>query len=263
MRRVNRSGQVLLFALTLISPGIAAGSPNQAPQIIVSAAASLTDVLTELQPQAEAFTGARVLYNFGGSGTLRRQIEQGAPADVIFSAAAEDMDVLEREGLILPDTRRNLLSNSMVLIGGAGAAPARGVEDLRKLLSSADFLAIGNPDSVPAGRYAVQALTAYNLFSLVEKKLVLGNTVREVLQYVQSGSAPLGIVFLTDARSVESAGDVRELFIFPDTALKTPVLYPVAVVRATANPAAARRMIDFLQTDAARSAFEQAGFILK
>ena len=116
---------------------------------------------------------------------------------------------------------------------------------------------------MPAGRYAVQALKSYDLFSLVEKKLVLGNTVREVLQYVQSGSAPLGIVFVTDARSVQPAGDVRELFVFPDTALKTPVRYPVAVVRASRNQAAARKIIEFFRGDAARGAFERAGFIVE
>ena len=124
MQRRRNTGVVLLFSLAILSPCAAQGSPTPAPQIIVSAAASLTDVLTELQPQAEAFSGARVLYNFGGSGTLRRQIEQGAPADVIFSAASEDMDVLEREGLILTDSRRDMLSNSMVLIGGAAETPA-------------------------------------------------------------------------------------------------------------------------------------------
>lgn len=109
---------VPLLMLSLLTPCVA-----ESPQIIVSAAASLTDVLTDLQPKAEAFIGARVLYNFGGSGTLRHQVEQGAPVDVIFAAATEDMDTLEQESLIVPSTRRDLLSNSMVLIGSSEMTP--------------------------------------------------------------------------------------------------------------------------------------------
>jgi len=235
----------------------------QQPHIIFSAAASLTDVLTELQPRAEAFLGARVLFNFAGSGTLCRQIEEGAPVDVVFTAAAEDMDRLEKSGLVISASRRDVLSNSMVLIGDTGLAPAAGIDELRTLLSRAEFLAIGNPDVVPAGRYAVQALTTCGLYSLVEKKLVLGGTVREVLQYVESGSAPVGIVFLTDALSVKPGSHLRRLFLFSEDALKTPILYPIAVVSATRNRDIAGKMIDFLLSDVARNAFRRAGFILK
>jgi molybdate transport system substrate-binding protein len=255
---LKTSSVTLLLLLAALIPCGA-----QSPQIIVSAAASLTDVLTDLQPRAEAFIGAKVLYNFGGSGTLRHQVEQGAPADVIFFAASEDMDTLQQEGLIVPDSRRDLLSNAMVLVGGSDMAVAKGIEDLRALLQKTEFLAIGNPDTVPAGRYAVQALTNYGLYAAVEKKLVLGGTVREVLAYVQSGSAPLGIVFATDARTVKPSSGVRQLFVFPDDALKTPIRYPIAVVSASANKSAARKMVDFLRTDPAREAFRGAGFVLR
>jgi len=251
----------VLLLLAVVATQVPAQAP--ASEIIVSAAASLTDVLTALQPQAEAATGARLHFNFAGSGTLRQQIEQGAPVDVIFTAAAEDMDRLEKEGLIVPASRRDVLSNSMVLVGDASAPPVTGTADLRALLSKTEFLAIGNPDVVPAGRYAVQALKTYDLYSVVEKKLVLGNTVREVLQFVQTGSAPLGIVFSTDAKSVKPAGAVQTLYTFPDDALKTPVVYPVALVSASRNQAAAQKMIDFLRGSAARDAFAGAGFILK
>ena len=209
------------FALLLFMVGVLATGFTQA-QLIVSAAASLTDVLTALQPAAEKFVGARILFNFGASGALRRQVEEGAPVDVFFSAAAADMDKLEAEGMIVTSSRRNMLSNAMVLVGDVGIAPPVGVDGLRALLSQVQFLAIGNPDSVPAGRYAVQALTRYGLYSIVEHKLVLGGNVREVLQFVESGSAPLGIVFVTDALSVKPGSPVRQLYVFPKDALEDP-----------------------------------------
>jgi molybdate transport system substrate-binding protein len=252
-----------VLAAFLLSCALVAPCGAEPPQIIVSAAASLTDVLTELQPKAQAFTGAKVLYNFGGSGTLRHQVEQGAPVDVIFSAASEDMDRLQQEGLIIPATRADVLSNSMVLIGSSELEPASGVEDLRALLQKTEFLAIGNPDTVPAGRYAVQVLRTYGLYAPVERKLVLGGTVREVLAYVQSGSAPLGIVFATDALSVKPSSGIRNLFVFPDEALRTPIRYPVGVVSASRNRDVAQKMIDFLKTDPAREAFRRAGFVLE
>jgi molybdate transport system substrate-binding protein len=252
MRRIGVVSAMFLAACA------AFGAPR--PQLIVSAAASLTDVLSGLGPEAEAFTGAKILFNFAGSGTLRRQIEEGAPVDVFFSAAEQDMDRLAQEGLIASRTRRDLLSNSLVLIGDASSAPVRDIGELRAVLAEARFLAIGNPDTVPAGRYATQALRALSLEATVQGKLVLGGTVREVLQYVQSGSSPLGIVFATDARSAPP-GSVRSLFHFPDAASSPPIRYPVAAIRASRNPSLALRLIEFLSGGAALEAFESAGFI--
>jgi molybdate transport system substrate-binding protein len=262
---VKKALCVVVFLLGLLVPAFA-----QQPRLIVSAAASLTEVLTALKPAAETFIGARVLFNFGGSGALRRQVEEGAPVDVFFSAAAEDMDRLEAQGLIVASSRRDILSNAMVLIGDAGT-PLNDAGQLRSLFADAEFLAVGNPDSVPAGRYAVQALMTYGLYSVVEKKLVLGGTVREVLQFVESGSAPLGIVFVTDALSVKqmprgtvAAGSpVRQLYLFPDSALKTPIRYPAAVVGASKNRETAEKLIRFYRSAAARETFRKAGFTVR
>ncbi len=248
-----------------ISLALACGSAPlaaaQKAEILVSAAASLTDVLSGLGPQAERYVGAKVLFNFGGSGTLRKQIEEGAPVDLFFSASPEDVETLEAKGLLVPGTRKDLLSNRIVLIGGPSAEPVS-EGSLKALIGKADLLAIGNPDTVPAGRYAVRALTTYGLFPLVKTKLALGGNVREVLQYVQNGSAPLGIVFATDLLAA-TPGSVRQLFAFPDDSVGDAILYPVAVVSKSANREKALKMIEFLQTDAARNAFQAAGFILK
>jgi molybdate transport system substrate-binding protein len=249
---------VLLFALGLLIPCFA-----QQSEIIVSAAASLTDVLSMLTPQAEYVVGSKVLLNFGGSGTLRKQIEEGAPVDVFFSAAREDMDALENKGMILTGTRKNLLSNAIVLITDLQTDPINEMQGLRTLLARSELLAIGNPEAVPAGRYAVQALKSLGLYDLVAKKLVYGGTVREVLQYVESGSAPFGIVFSTDALSVRPSSPVRQIFLFPDDGRSTPILYPIAVVAASKNREKAEKLVEFLQTAAARDAFRKAGFVVK
>ncbi|MCE5256400.1 MAG: molybdate ABC transporter substrate-binding protein, partial [Spirochaetaceae bacterium] len=198
--------------------------------------------------------------NFGASGALRQQSESGAQVDVFFSAASEDVDRLEQAGLADKASRVNLLTNAIVLVGGDKQAKPTTQEELKTLLGSASLLAIGNPDSVPAGRYAVQALKSLNLYSIVEKKLVLGGNVRQVLQYVESGSAPLGIVFATDALSVKAGSPVIRLYDFPDSALTTPVLYPAIVISTSGNKTEAAKFIAFLQTKSAQNAFEKLGF---
>ncbi len=254
-----RKVAVLLAVLIACStPGFA-----QQAEVLVSAAASLTDVLNGLRPQAEAYVGAKVTYNFGGSGTLRHQIEAGAPVDVFFSAAADDMDKLQQEGLIAAGTRRDFLSNSMVMVGDGSEGPVSGADQLRALVTRAPFFAIGNPDAVPAGRYASQALMSTGLYPLVKDKLVLGGTVREVLQFVQSGSAPLGIVFLTDFLSLKGGGGVKLVYQFPSDAVRTPIVYPIAVVAASRSQQAAGRLIQFLMGDASRGEFRKAGFLVK
>jgi molybdate transport system substrate-binding protein len=250
-----------LLAITLAFSAFAAGN-----EIVVSAAASLTDVLNGLKPAAEKAIGATISFNFGGSGALRKQIEQGAPADVFFSAAASDMDALDKAGLLAPKTRVDLLSNAIVLVGSVPAgskAPAVKTDaDLKALLAGAKLFAIGNPDAVPAGRYATQALKSLDLYSIVEKKLVLGGTVREVLQFVESGSAPYGVVFLTDAMTVKPESGVKILYQFAAN-LSSPVIYPVAVVGATKSADKAAAFIAFLQTPAAKEAFKKAGFVVQ
>jgi molybdate transport system substrate-binding protein len=251
------------LALSLSAAFRAAAQAPAGEKIVVSAASSLTDVLTALKPEAEKRIGAEILLNFGASGTLRKQIEEGAPADVFFSAASSDMDSLEKAGLLAPGTRRDLLSNAIVLVGDKTVGPPKDVQALRAVLESAKLLAIGNPDLVPAGRYAVQALKSLGLYPIVEKKLVLGGNVREVLQYVESGSAPLGIVFLTDAMTLKAASPAGKLYQFPEDALATPVFYPIAAIAASKAKDKAAAYIDFLSSAAARDAFSKAGFVVR
>jgi molybdate transport system substrate-binding protein len=232
-------------------------------ELLVSAAASLTDVLSGFRADAEEAVGTGILLNFGGSGTLRKQIEEGAPVDVFFSASSEDMDRLAKAGLLEPGSRVDLLSNSIVLVGDAALPKPSGAEELRALLSRASLVAIGNPATVPAGRYATQAFASLGLDRILAGKLALGGSVREVLQFLSSGSAPLGVVFLTDAMTLAPADRTAILYRFPESALASPVLYPVAVVAASRSRDKAARYVGFLRGEVARGAFARAGFAVK
>ena len=250
----------LLFCLLLAA--VIAGfrvTPAGAQDLTMSAAASLTDVLLQVQNDAQKSVGVQIYLNFGGSGTLRRQIEQGAPVDVFFSAAPADMDALQKQGLIVADSRRDLLRNSLVMIAEPSTRAASAA-DLKKLVAAAKVVAIGNPDTVPAGRYAVEVMKKYGLYDLARPKMALGGTVREVLQFVQSGSAPLGFVFLTDVLSAQPAGSVVRIFQFPAATFSAPIVYPVAVTASSKNKALAGKLVQFLRGDTARTAFLKAGF---
>ena len=245
------------LVLALLLAFLAAGLSAQA--LLVSAAASLTDVLTSLKADAEKAIGMPVQLNFGGSGTLRKQIEEGAPVDVFFSAAAEDMDKLDAAKLLLPASRSNLLSNSIVLVGPAALKPATTKDEVAALLAGARTVAIGNPDSVPAGRYATQAFASHGFDAIVKGKLALGGTVREVLQFVQSGAASVGVGLTKDAQTPKYRV-VNDTI--PAARSKTPVMDRVSPLAASKNAKAAEAFIAFLKTPAARAAFEKAGFTL-
>ena len=240
---------ILLFASSCARPSDNNGT------LTVSVAASLQGAMAELAPAFERTQpGTRLTFNFGGSGTLAQQIERGAPADVFFSAAPKPMDTLEQKGLILSDTRRNLLRNQIVLIAQNNSAVPNSFQELKS--NQVKLVALGDPASVPAGDYGRQVLQSLHLWDAVQSKLVLTKDVRQVLTYVETGNAEAGIVYSTDAR--ESA-KVRIAAIAPDGSHE-PVVYPVAVIRGTRHVAAARAWIDYLAGAGARDIFVRHGF---
>ena len=229
---------------------------RQRISLTVSAAASLQHALGEVE--TAYFAGhpkVDLRNNFGSSGTLAREIEEGAPVDVFLSAAAKPMDDLESKGLITAGTRENILHNSLVLItpldsklqGPAGLADR-----------SIRIIAVGDPSSVPAGQYAQQTLNALHLNDQVKGKLVLGKDVRQVLTFVETGNADAGFVYATDARNSES---VRVAATVPESAHE-PIVYPAAVVKTSANPEAARTFVEFLGSPEARAIFTRNGYTL-
>ena len=193
--------------------------------------------------------------NFGSSGTLAREIEQGAPVDLFISAGAKPVDQLENEGLLAAGTRANLLRNSLVLIAPANSK-MQGFDDLRA--KQVRLIAIGDPASVPAGQYGKQTLTALHLYDDVKGKLVLGKDVRQVLTYVETGNADAGLVYATDAQISTGA---RVVATAPEGS-HDPIVYPLAEIKTTRNEATAKAFLAFLASSEARAIFVKHGFTM-
>ena len=199
---------------------------------------------------------------YASSGDLQQQIESGLDADVFFSAATSNMDTLTEEKLIDKDTVVDLLKNDVVLITPKDSK--LGIKSFKDI-TKADTIAIGDPESVPAGKYAKEILTNLGVYNEVEKKASLGASVTEVLSWVAEGSADAGIVYATDAQTENTNGDDKEVEVVAtaeDSMMQTPVVYPVGVVSASAHKDEAKAFEDFLQTDEAKAILEKAGFTI-
>lgn len=246
---------VLLLSMSffVIPTGCA---PSRLLTLNVSAAASLADALKEINGlYTQDKQNIKITANLASSGTLQKQIEQGAPVDVFVSAAAVQMDALQRQGLILSATRKDLLSNKVVLIvPGDSTLGLSSFIDLTT--DKVKGIGIGDPKSVPAGMYGQQALDELGITDQLRSKLVLGSDARQVLSYVESGNIDVGIVYLTDART---SNKVRVVASAPDD-INTRVVYPVAIVKASSSPLAARDYEDFLFGNQAKAVFERLGF---
>lgn len=233
-------------------------SPLMAQQrtpLTVSAAISLTNAMQEIKTLYQRSNpNVNITYNFGASGALQQQIEQGAPVDVFFSAATKQMDALQQKNLLLPETRRNLLNNRLVLITPRNASTLTGFRNLTG--SEVRRIAIGEPLSVPAGQYAQELLTNLKIFDSLKSKLIYGNNVRQVLTYVETGNVDAGIVYITDAKESKSV----RVGATAQENLHSPIVYPVAVLKDSKNTAAAREFVQFLSSTQARTVFEKYGF---
>jgi molybdate transport system substrate-binding protein len=222
----------------------------------VSAAASLTDALKEINVLYMQDTpGVTVTSNYGSSGTLQKQIENGAPTDIFVSAASAQMDALQKGKLILDDTRQDLLINKVVLIVPSGNP--LGITDFKGLVSDkVTKIAIGDPKSVPAGMYGQQVFDKFGISDSLKSKLVLGSDVRQVLTYVESGNVDAGVVYLTDAKT---SAKVVVAANAPDD-INAKIVYPVAIVKASKNADAARAYEKYLFGSKAKAVFDKYGF---
>ena len=226
--------------------------------ILVAAAASLKNAYEdELIPMfEEQYPGVTVEGTYDSSGKLQTQIEEGLEADVFMSAATKQMKALDEEGMIASDTIVNLLENKIVLIVPAGSDSK--IDSFEKIGDAAS-IALGDPESVPAGQYAKEALTNLNVWDSIQDKVSFGTNVTEVLNQVAAASADAGIVYATDAAS--KADQVTVVAEAPEGSLEKKVIYSVAVVKATAHEDAAKAFVDFLQTPEAIAVFESYGFV--
>lgn len=253
MRRLR--GLATFTATALLALGAPAAASAQ--ELTLSVAISMKEAVETLgRSFAARQPGVTLRYNFGASGDLQKQIEAGAPIDVFVSAATRQMDDLEQKGLILGDTRRAFARNVLVVVAPADAG--------RDLTAPADLLdprvtrvALGNPKTVPAGQYAQESLRALGLWDRLSPKLVFGENVRQVLEYVARGEVDAGFVYATDL--IVAGPRVREAFR-PGDETYPPVVYPAAVVAGSRQPALARAFVELLTGAEGRAVLQRLGF---
>lgn len=250
---MKRTATPLLLSLCLLML-VTAGSA-QAGQLIVSAAASLTDAFSDIEPAFEKkHPGTDVVMNFASSGALYRQIEQGAPADVYASANPKWMKKAVDKGFVAKGDDVVFARNSLVLCTPSdNPAKVTSLEDLKG--SAVTSIGIGTPETVPAGQYAKGALAAKGLYASLKPKMIFGESVRQVLDYLTRGEIDCGFVYRTDA--VKAGKAVR---IIEEVPLEKPVTYPIAVLDETKNPDMSRAFVDFVRSAEGVTLLQARGF---
>jgi molybdate transport system substrate-binding protein len=243
----------LITSLILIS---GCGGSGTQVTLNVSAAASLTDALKAVNDlYMQQNENVTIVANFAASGTLQTQIEQGAPADVFISAAAKQMNALQTGGLIIDDTRQDLLNNKVVLVVPMNST--LNISSFMDLLNTdVKRIGIGDPEFVPAGTYGKQALEVLGIYEQLQDKLILASDVRQVLGYVEAGNVEAGIVYSTDAAITDGVKVVADA---PDE-VNSKIVYPVAVIKDSKNVEAAEEYISFLFSSEASDIFNKYGF---
>lgn len=229
------------------------------PEVTVLAAASLTDSLDEIIEEYEKDSGCTITPSYAGSGDLVQQIEGGAPCDIFVSASKSNMDQLEDEDFIDSDTRKDLLGNTLTLVA---TAEKKGVVTMGSLTSGdVETIAIGEVETVPAGKYASQVFDNMGITDAVKDKIVYAKDVKAVLNYVETGDADCGFVYKTDALLLDESkgvivGDV-------DGELHDPIVYPAAIMKDAPQAEYAADFYEFMQSDFAKEVFEKYGFTVK
>ncbi|MDK2881016.1 MAG: molybdate transport system substrate-binding protein [Clostridia bacterium] len=231
------------------------GVPQKQKEVIVSAAISLKDALEQIKKNyTEKHPEVKLTCNLGSSGSLQKQIEQGAPADLFISAGASQMDQLAAKGLIDTASRITLLGNELVLITPQNGPEFRDFSDLAG--PAVKKIALGLPDTVPAGKYSQETLVNLKLWDRLQPKLVMANNVRQVLTYVETGNVDAGFVYRSD---VLAGKNIRVALTVPDN-LHKPIVYPAAVLKNARQKDEARKFLNYLASPEGMQVFEEYGF---
>ncbi|MGH9943810.1 MAG: molybdate ABC transporter substrate-binding protein [Pyrinomonadaceae bacterium] len=227
-------------------------------ELRVSAAVSLKDAFDELgRLHDESRAGTKIVFNYGASGVLQKQIENAAPVDVFASAGTKQMDALAERGLIVADTRRDFARNQLVLVVPHDTAfRPTSFEQLTD--ERIKRLAIGNPKTVPAGQYAEQLFTNLKLWQQLQSRLVLAEDVRQVLDYVARGEVEAGVVYASD---IVAAGDQISVAARAAGGGHDPILYPIAVIRDSRRQTAAREFVALLLSSEGQALLHRHGFL--
>jgi molybdate transport system substrate-binding protein len=247
---------LVLFLLIFVS-AFPKAHPASAEELTVSAAISLKNAFEEIGRIMETRQkGHKVLFNFGASGDLMRQIAAGAPVDVFASAAVKDMDDLDQQKLIRSGSRLNFVGNGLVLVVPINSSfPGKSFQDLNDWRIKK--IAIGNPKTVPAGRYAQEVLTYLKLWEALKDKMILAENVRQVLDYVARGEVDAGLVYSTDARA--RIKEVKILATAPEESHK-PILYPIGIIQGTKKESLAKGFITLVLSREGKEILQRYGF---
>ncbi|XHU96850.1 MAG: molybdate ABC transporter substrate-binding protein [cyanobacterium endosymbiont of Rhopalodia gibba] len=228
---------------------------QQKINLTVSVASSVQDVMKDIRVlYHKENPSVYVNYNFGSSGSLQQQIEQGAPIDIFLSAAPKQMNVLQRKELLLTETRQNLLKNRVVLI----VLKEKDNNVTFESLNNADFkkVALGDPASVPAGQYGKEVLNFLKLYKKIDYKLVFGKNTRQILFYVETGNVDAGLVYKTD---VKISNKVKIVDTAPEN-YHSPIIYPISVIKQSKYPEEAKKFTEFLFSEKVKDVFKNYGF---
>jgi len=252
------SSMIMLLVIsgcTGVSTTAAVSSPIE---LNLCAGVGLTDALTEINKLYEQKNNnMKIVTNFAASGTLQKQIEQGAPADVFFTPGGKQIQALQEGGFLLDDTWQNLLNNKIVLIVPGSSTLT--ITDFKSLLNEdVKRIAVGDPAFVPAGTYAIQALDMFKITDQLNPKLLLCSDVRQVLNYVESGNVEAGIVFATDA----AISDKVRVVVDAPAEINNTIVFSCAIIKTSNNVEAAKAYVAFLTTPEAKAIFEKYGFVV-
>ncbi|ADE37333.1 molybdate ABC transporter substrate-binding protein [Methanohalophilus mahii] len=262
---MKRNNQIILLVATIAFLAVVgaylanstASSVQEADrdEITVSAAASLTQSYREIVKQFEAANpDIDVNLNLASSGSLRMQIEGGAPIDVFASASRKHMDILDTKGMIDTDSRRDFARNCLVMIVPAGINQIENIEDLDS--EGITKIALGNPETAPVGLYAKQGLEEAGLWKAIEGKTIFAENVKQVLVYVERGEVDAGFVYMTDAQTSES----NKIRIVGEVPVNADISYPVAILTDSEDKKASRKFIDFVTGPEGKRTLEEYGF---
>lgn len=229
---------------------------NKPVELLIATAPSLKGSFEEIKGLYSAKNAQiKLVFNYGPSGSLQNQIEQGAPTDIFISQGKPQMDALEKKGLIKKESRVNLLGDELVLIVDKNNTSIKGFEDLTKL--EVKKIGIGEAESVPAAKTTKETLTTLKLWDTLQPKLVMGKDLTQVMAYVETGNAEAGFVWDT----IAITSDKVKIVAKAPAASHQAVVLPAAVVAASKNSAEAAKFMEYLQSDEAMKIFEKNGFI--
>lgn len=260
MKKIKFISSLLSCSLLLVSCGIGdkdntVTKDNISIELNISAAASLKEVISDLEVKYKKIKeNVNLVVNYGSSGSLQQQIEQGAPCDLFISAGQKQMNALKDKELLLDNTTKNLVENSLVLVSAKGI-DITSFEDLKS--DKITHIAVGEVKSVPAGQYADEVLINTGIKDSIINKLVFAKDVKEVLAWVVSGNADVGFVYLSDALSSDSINIVKNI---NEVNEHSPITYPVSVIKSSTKIDYAKEFEDFLFTDEAQKIFEKYGY---